>query len=344
MTRRAGAGSVTMYDVARRAGVSHQTVSRVMNSRGHVRVSTAQRVRQAMEELGYRPSASAQSLAGRRSTTVGVITFNGPLFGPSSTLQSVEREARGHGYAVLSIALHGCDDDEVQDAVAELLRRDVAGVLVVAPRDDEQGWLGLLPEHLPVVALEAALPGHPLVASDNEAGGVLVARHLLGLGHRRVVHVAGPPDWSESRLRSSGFERVLREAGAPPVETLAGDWSARSGYAAGVAVAQEDVTAVFAANDQMALGVLTALHRAGRRVPDDISVVGYDDHPDSAWYLPALTTVEQGFHAVGVAGITAMMQAIGGVVPAGALIPPRLVERESTAAPERSSPRSSPGS
>lgn len=322
-----------MYDVARLAGVSHQTVSRVINDHPNVRPETRDRVRRAMDELGYRPNTMARGLAARRSRTIGVLSFDERLFGPSSTLQSIEQTARAHGYAVLSSSLNGLDATEIGLAVEDMLQRSVDGFIVIAPRDEEQEALRVLPRDVPMVALEAQLREDcPLVAIDNEAGGALVAEHLLGLGHRRVAHVAGPDDWSESRLRTAGWRAVLEREGIEEVATFSGDWSAASGYAAGRQLApREDVTAVFVANDQMALGLLTALHEAGRRVPEDISVAGYDNHPDSGWYLPALTTVDQDFRRVGLSGLLQMVAAIDGEpVAPSVLVTPRLVTRSST--------------
>lgn len=322
-----------MYDVARLAGVSHQTVSRVINDHPNVRPETRDRVRQAMTSLGYRPNTMARGLAARRSRTIGVLSFDGRLFGPSSTLQSIEQTARDHGYGVLSASLNGLEVAAIEGAVEDMLQRSVDGFIVIAPRDEEQQALQVLPRDVPLVALEAQLREDcPLVAIDNEAGGRLVAGHLLGLGHRRVAHVAGPDDWSESRLRTAGWRAVLTREGVEEAATWTGDWSAASGYQAGQRLARrDDVTAVFVANDQMALGLLTALHQAGRRVPEEISVAGYDNHPDSGWYLPALTTVDQDFRRVGLSGLLQIVAAIDGQpVPPSVLVTPRLVTRSST--------------
>ncbi|MFX0537098.1 LacI family DNA-binding transcriptional regulator [Ornithinimicrobium sp. Y1847] len=326
----------TMYDVARVAGVSHQTVSRVVNGRSGVRAETIDRVRGAMDELAYVPNASARSLAARRSGVIGVISLNGPYFGPTSMLHSIESAVREHGYIPSVSSLYGCTSAQTQLAIAQLVERQVEGVVAVCPMADGPDLLAALPAGLPVVAVETDLgQGQPYVASDNLHGGRMVAEHLIALGHREMAHVTGPVGWAESVLRTQGWEEVLRSAGVPVREHLTGDWSARSGHAAGVQLAaMPEVTAVFVANDQMALGVLTALHEAGRRVPEDISVVGYDDIPEAAWLLPGLTTVEQRFVEVGRLGIDQMVLAIKGRAPEPeVLVRPTLIERASTAAP-----------
>lgn len=331
----AHSGRVTMYDVARHAGVSHQTVSRVINGAPNVAPPTKERVREAMVLLGYRPSASARNLAARRTRAVGVVTFIGPYFGPGSTLLSIEVAARSHGYSAHISSLAGLSAQDAREALEGLLQRDVEGLIVVAPTDEQAELVGsVLPDDLPVLALEARLTGRPLVASDNELGGALAAEHLISLGHNKIGHVAGPLDWSEARLRTVGWERVLREHGLEPGPRVDGDWSARSGYEAGVALAASGVTAVYAANDQMALGLLTALHERGVSVPGDVSVVGYDNTPDSGWYFPPLTTVEQEFREVGAVGITQLLALVEGEpVAPQLLVPPVLVVRASTGAP-----------
>ncbi len=327
----------TMYDVAREAGVSHQTVSRVINAAPNVSPGTEQRVRAAMALLGYRRSASARNLAARRSRSIGVVSFIGPFFGPASTLLSVEAAARARGYAAHITSLAGLGADDARGALDDLLQRDVEGLIVVAPTDEQVKLVEpVLPSDLPVVAMEARLPGRPLVASDNERGGALAAEHLLSLGHTRIGHVGGPLDWSEARLRTVGWQRTLEEHGVEPGPRIPGDWGAGSGYEAGRVMVDAGVSAVFAANDSMALGLLTALHEAGLRVPEDVSVVGYDNTPDSAWFYPPLTTVEQGFRDVGRVGIEQLVSLIEGqsVEPAVQVAPVLVVRRSS--APPRS--------
>lgn len=325
-------GRPTMYDVAREAGVSHQTVSRVVNSAPNVAEGTKLRVRAAMQLLDYRPSASARSLAARRTHAIGVVTFVGPYFGPMSTIQGVEAAARARRYTPYSVSLAGLEPRQSRAVLDDLLQRDVEGLVVVAPTDEQAELVdSVLPQDLPVLALEARLPGRPLVASDNETGGALAGEHLVSLGHRRLAHIAGPPGWSEARLRTVGWEKVLEAHGLEPGVRVDGDWSARSGHEAWSRMRQAGVTAVYAANDQMALGLLSALYEAGLRVPEDVSVVGYDNTPESGWYFPPLTTVEQEFRRAGEVGIEQLMKLVEGLpVEPEVLVAPALVERHST--------------
>ncbi|WP_201023246.1 LacI family DNA-binding transcriptional regulator [Serinicoccus chungangensis] len=325
----------TMYDVAAAAGVSHQTVSRVVNGSPQVRPETVDRVRRAMTRLGYRPSGTARNLAVRRTRSLGVVSFMGPLFGPMSMLLSIEAAARRSGYAAQIVSAHGLDAGQVGAVLEEVLRRDVEGVAVIAPTDGQARMVDGLRAQLPVVAVEGRLGEDvPFVASDNEAGGRLVAEHLLECGHRTVAHVSGPTDWGEARQRTAGWADRLIAAGVQPGPVWVGDWSPEAGYRAGLELLEhprwEEVGAVFAANDSMALGLMAALHRSGVEVPARVSVIGYDNTPESGWLQPALSTVEQQFDAVGAAAVERLVSLLeGGDGAAELLIPPRLVSRSS---------------
>lgn len=323
----------TMYDVAREAGVSHQTVSRVINASPNVADDTQERVRAVMRRLDYRPSASARSLAARRTRVIGVVTFVGAYFGPMSTIHAMEAASRSRGYTPYTVSLAGLELDHARALLDDLLQRDVEGLVVVAPTDEQVGLVdSVLPDDLPVLAMEARLPGRPLVASDNELGGALAAEHLLSLRHTRIGHVAGPPDWSEARLRTVGLERVLARRGLSPTAKVDGDWSARAGHEAWSVLRDAGVTAVYSANDQMALGLLSAMCADGLRVPDDVSVIGYDNTPESEWYFPSLTTVEQDFRGVGEVGIQQLVRLVEGHdIDQELLVSPHLVVRGSTA-------------
>jgi DNA-binding LacI/PurR family transcriptional regulator len=211
----------------------------------------------------------------------------------------------------------------------------VDGILVIAPQESATQALLHLPEDVPVVAAEAG-PGNvvPLVAVDQRAGAALATQHLLDLGHRSVWHVSGPTDWLEAQDRREGWRTTLEAAGAPTPTELVGDWSARTGHELGRKLAgNPDVTAVFAANDQMALGVLRSPHEAGRRIPEDISIVGFDDIPEAGYFTPPLTTVRQDFTEIGRRSLLLLLQQIEGGVraPARETVAPELVVRASTA-------------
>jgi DNA-binding LacI/PurR family transcriptional regulator len=345
---RAGARRTTpvMADVARAAGVSEMTVSRVLNGSASVRPATRDRVLDAMREFDYRPNPAARALVTGRTSTVGVVSMDSTLFGPASTLFGLEQAAHAAGYVVTVASVRDLTRESIAGAVDRLHRQGVEGVLVIAPHVAAQTALRQVPKTLPLVVVEAGTGGgFPVVAVDQTTGARLATEHLLGLGHRTVWHLAGPADWLEAQARERAWSAALEAAGAPVPQVLRGDWSARSGYRLGREVAAQaaatagSVTAVFAGNDQMALGLLRALDEAGLRVPDDISVVGFDDVPEAEFFIPPLTTIRQDFDEVGKRGMAlllAQMQAAGPDTTSGARvrrasIRPALVLRASTA-------------
>jgi DNA-binding LacI/PurR family transcriptional regulator len=327
--------AVVMADVARLAGVSQQTVSRVLNDSPHVRPDTRQRVLEAIRKLEYRPNRLARALVTGRSRTLGVLSFDTTLYGPASTLFAIERAAHDAGYFVSIASLRSLDAESVRSAVERLREQGVDGVLVIAPQESAARGLLQIPSDIPVVATEAGPPDAvPLVAVDQVAGARLATEHLLALGHRTVWHVAGPADWLEAQDRVRGWREALAAAGMVAPPPLPGDWSARSGYAVGQLLGP--ATAVFAGNDQMALGVLRALHELGRRIPEDISVVGFDDIPEAAYFTPPLTTVRQRFDEIGRRALRLLLELLeGGSRRAGETVAPELVVRASSAAVSR---------
>jgi DNA-binding LacI/PurR family transcriptional regulator len=329
-----------MADVARLAGVSLQTVSRVINGQDNLRPATRERVEQAIRQLGYRPNSAARALVTRRSGTIGVIGSKSGFWGPSTVHRTIQAAGRAAGYFVSSTNLPSMSRGEVADAVTHLRDQSVEGIVLIAAHDQAlevaraQEALGI-----PVVVVEGdRSQARWTVGVDQVSGAEAATRLLIDLGHTDIVHVAGPQDWTEARGRLLGWQRAMYAAGLRPSQPLRGDWSPRSGYDAGRQVAgRRDVTAVFAANDQMALGVLRALSEAGRSVPGDISVVGFDDIPEAAYLIPPLTTVRQDFEAVGGRAIAILQAAIAGTPPGDgtpdSMIHPELVVRASTAAP-----------
>lgn len=334
---------VAMTDVARRAGVSHQTVSRVLNGHLHVRESTRERVRAAIDELGYRRNSSARALVTRQTQTLGVIAFDTTLYGPASTLFGIEQAARQAGYFVSIVSLKELTEQGVREAIDYLAEQSVDGLIVIAPQRQAVAALAGVPSELPVVAVEGGqAPDLPVVCVDQPGGATAVTRHLLDLGHATVWHVAGPEDWLEADARRLAWSATLRAAGAPVPQALTGDWSPRSGYLAGQRLAAwhradpADVTAVFVANDQMALGLLRAFQEAGIAVPDQVSVAGFDDLPEAAYFSPPLTTVRQDFAEVGSRSIALLLDQVAtgrGAEPSRVTTPARLVVRASTSAP-----------
>jgi DNA-binding LacI/PurR family transcriptional regulator len=326
----------SMADVAAAAGVSHQTVSRVLNGSDLVREDTRTRVLAAIDQLGYRRNNAARMLATNRSHRIGMISAHLALHGPSMIAVAVQDAGYDAGYDVSLVAVHDFSAATLRGAVDRLLDEAVEAIVVaVAHRDARDAAISLdLP--VPLVVVQGVSEGQRMaVGIDQEAGARLAVEHLLDLGHRRVAHVAGPSEWVEAGQRRAGWQRAHEERGLLPGPELAGDWSARSGYVAGLRIAAAgDVTAVFVANDEMALGVLHALHERGRAVPDEVSVVGFDDVPEAAYLWPALTTVNQEFSTLGRRAVDLTLRALAGEAePATDLIAPELVVRGSTAAP-----------
>jgi DNA-binding LacI/PurR family transcriptional regulator len=328
-----------MTDVAKLAGVSHQTVSRVLHDSPHVRGDTRERVLAAIRQLDYRPSSTARALVTGRSKTLGVVSFDTTMYGPASTLLGIERAAHDAGYGVSISSLRSLNRGTVLAAIQELRDQGVDGVAVIAPLQAGVDALRHVKPDFAVVAVEAGPDASiPVATVDQVAGAAAATRHLLNLGHKTVWHLAGPIDWKEADERIEGWSTVLRAAGAPVPEILRGDWTARSGYEVGQRLLEiPDVTAVLVGNDQMALGLLRRVHEAAREVPRDLSVVGFDDIPEAAYFTPPLTTVRQDFAELGRRCLHILLARIETeVTPARVVVAPELVVRESTgAAPRR---------
>ncbi|MEV6300207.1 LacI family DNA-binding transcriptional regulator [Actinoplanes sp. NPDC051861] len=330
-----------MRDVAKLAGVSHQTVSRVLNEHPNVRAETRERVLAAMRSLNYRRNLAARTLATRESHTLGIIGFETTLFGPESMLYGIESAARAAGYLVSVATVRELAHRLVLEAVDRLAQHDVDGIIAIAPKPSVITALTHAPAGLACVAVGGAGSGgdpFPTVRVDNTAGARLATRHLLDLGHATVHHVAGPPDWPESQARVDGWRETLYAAGAVVPPVTAGWWDAAAGYEQGLRLAADPfVTAIFCANDRIALGVLRALHEAGRRVPEDVSVVGYDDMPDSGYFIPPLSTVHQDFGELGRRALAVLLRHMGrpsdDAPPEAVLVAPRLIPRSSTSTP-----------
>jgi DNA-binding LacI/PurR family transcriptional regulator len=326
-----------MTDVARFVGVSHQTVSRVINNHPNVRPQTRARVLAAMQELGYRPNTAARTLATGRSRTLGVVTLPGTLYGPSSTLYAIEQAAWAADYQVSVVRLRSVDQASVRQAVARLVTQSIEGVIAITPLLVSGEALSQVARTLPFVAVEGNPEGDlSIVSVDQEAGARRATQHLLAAGHATVWHVAGPHGWYEAAGRVAGWRQALEDAGAKIPLTLTGDWTPSAGFEAGQILARtSEATAIFVANDQMALGVLRALREHGRRVPEDVSVVGFDDIPEAGYFSPPLTTIRQDFASVGRASLRSLIDQIESGKPSSTrvVIPPDLVVRDSTAPP-----------
>lgn len=329
----------SMMDVAAAAGVSHQTVSRVLNASAKVAPDTRQRVLDAIERLGYRRNSVARALVTRRSGTLGLITTTSTHYGPTSMLVSIELAASRAGYFLAVAPIDSCTPDTLGDAIDHMLGLAVEGIVILAPIEDIAEDLGTIRVSVPVVAVTSASTAESLgvvpVAVDQYEGARLAVEHLVSHGHTAITHLAGPSDWFEAQGREKAYCDVMARHGLTPCVYSTRGWEASVGFEVGAAIANGTLpTAIFAANDPLALGLINAFTSAGITVPGDVSVVGFDDEPGARYFMPPLTTVRQDFRGLGEAVVTVMMHALEGRAPdAPTLLTPELVVRASTAAP-----------
>ncbi|QMU98585.1 LacI family transcriptional regulator [Microbacterium esteraromaticum] len=315
-----------MSMVAERAGVSGQTVSRVANDSPKVDPETRARVERAMAELGYRPNRAARALRTGRSQTLGLVAQTLATVGNSRMLQAVAESAASRGYALTVLTL-GTGADIV-DAFDRLRDQGVDGAIVLneataLARDAASAGLRL------VVIDSPPDERFTVVGTDHAAGARSATERLLAAGHRTVHHVAGPAGSFAAAERERGWRQALAAAGIEAPVVARGDWSGASGFELVRRMPAADVTAIFAANDQMALGALRALAESGRRVPDDVAVIGFDDIADAAQFQPPLTTVRQDFDALGEQAVGRLVAWIEGERPTDLLLAPTLIARTS---------------
>ena len=322
-----------IYDVAKLAGVSHQTVSRVLNNHSSLKPATREKVEKAITELSYRPNQAARQLVTSRSRLIGVLIAEADLYGPASILNAMEKVARLEGYSLISIAVSAGSRESWREAIDQLRNLDIDGVITIA-----------LPEQI-VKEIENSLDGAVIVIVDSEPskkfdvvnmdniyGATLATQYLIDAGHTEILHVTGPENGYEADKRKVGYETTMKNAKLKP-EVIVGDWSIAKGFEAGVEVSKmkKRPTAVFCANDHLALGMMKAFNEAGIDVPGDISIIGFDNIPESGYLIPALTTVGQNFDAIGNNAIEKMLlQLREGSKKEAVMIKPALVLRSST--------------
>ena len=291
---------VTIKDVALAAGVSTQTVSRVMNNSSYVAAATRRQVEEKVNLLGYRPSTLARSLIQQRSHMIGVVTFGLKYIGPSRTLNGIADKADELGYMLLMKKLDNFDADDIDTVIDSLLARQVDGIIWDVPEEDKNySWvegINNLPVPIVFMAMEPRF-GYSVVSIDSYLGAQMATQHLLEQGCENIGHISGPLNWWEARLRFQGWYDTLQNAGAPVLDEQweEGNWSSASGAIAAKKLFEcfPKMDGVFVANDQMALSVLGEACRRGIKVPDQLAVVGFDGIPESAYFFPALTTVSQ---------------------------------------------------
>lgn len=345
-SRRRGGTRPSLLQVAELAGVSPQTASRVANASAVVRPKTRDRVLAAMAELGYSPNSAARALRVGSYGAIGVIAHQLHRTGESLTVQAIVEAARKENYTVSLVGIGTPSESEVNTAVLRLAHQSIDGLVIIRAEDDTPATL-TIPPGLPVAVSDSHFVGHhPAVSTDHRRGSELAVNHLLELGHHTVHHVAGPEHSGSAAERADAWRDALRAAGRPIPSPLVGDWSSESGYQAGIRLAADpEVTAVFAANDEMAVGVMSALADAGVPVPARVSVVGFDDIPLAPYYRPALTTVRQDFDEIGRTLVDFLLRQIRDGAPLTDehhLVPAQLIKRASTGAAVLQSPQSAP--
>ena len=334
----------TIKEVASVAGVSTQTVSRVINDRPDVSPETRKRVQNIIDDLGYQPSALARSLSQQRSYTLGIVIFGLKYIGPSQTLNGIADKADELGYMLLMKELNNFDANRIDDVIDSLLARQVDGILWAVPEiGDNHAWVDERMEKIPVPVLFLAMQprdGIPSVATDNFQGAALATQHLLDCGRKKIAHISGPLDWWEADERKRGWRETLTAAGfdASEKRCAEGNWSSASGEQAFIQLLESfpDMDAIFVANDQMALSVLREAWHRGINIPKELALIGFDNIPESAYFYPSLTTIFQDLQLLGgqaVQNIVEMIQARQGdrpVLTQSSFIQPTLIVRESS--------------
>ena len=291
----------TIYDIAKKAGVSRQTVSRVINNRPDVADETRLRVQQVIKELDYHPNAIAQSLSRQKSYIIGIVTAGLKYIGPSRTLNGIASKAESLGYGLLVKELDRFDDSNFDALLSWFQAHAVDGIIWAAPEigSNRKEIAGILPDmDLPIIFLTMEKrDGLAIVTIDNYFGAKLAASHLVSQGRRNIGHISGPLDWWEARQRKSGWESALDEAELNCSERMwtEGNWSSKSGKTAFLALLEKypQMDGLFVGNDQMALAVLSEAVRLGIRVPEDLAVVGFDGIEESEFFYPPLSTISQ---------------------------------------------------
>ncbi|WP_261165607.1 LacI family DNA-binding transcriptional regulator [Microbacterium sp. Marseille-Q6965] len=302
----------SIRDVARLAVVSHQTVSRVLNGHPSIREETKQRVLDAIRQLDYRPNQAARALVTSKLNLIGVLSATVGEFGPTASIAAIEEAARAEGFSVTTLNLPDTSAEAIGAAVRQLLREQVDGIVVLAPQVRVFHVLRGMAIGVPFVSLQTSsgeATAH--VAPDQLEGARIATQHLVDLGHTDILHLAGPQDWIEADSRMRGYLQALRDADLPTIPPIRGDWTADFGHYAGMEIARrQDFTAVFAANDLMAIGLMHGFRDAGLDVPRDVSVVGFDDIPVAAHVWPPLTTVHIDFADLGRRAIASLLAAL----------------------------------
>ncbi|WP_433585881.1 LacI family DNA-binding transcriptional regulator [Microbacterium hydrocarbonoxydans] len=320
----------TVHDVARRAGVSAQTVSRLVKGFDGIRPATRERVLAAIEELGYRPNLAARLLRTRRSTRIGALIHNMFERGPGQLLRGAASEARSSGYSLNIRGVDGLDESSIDEAFDLFEEEQVAGIVVVTLTEELRAAVRRRSAEIPIMVDPAEAAGS--LPTTGETGGRVAAEHLLSLGHRRLGFLGGPPHWVPSEQRRRGFVTALVNEGATVMAEWHGDWTPAAGASAALEFdPRSGITAIFVANDAMAIGLMHGLMRRGIGVPEQVSVVGFDDIPEAPYLTPELTSVRPDFEGEGRNAIVALVAAVERRPPIAVVQPiSELIVRRST--------------
>jgi len=325
-----------IYDVARLAKVSHQTVSRVLNKNPSIRPETKARVENAMESLGYRPNLAARALASSRTHMLGILSSDTDFTGPAAMVHYMEIAARQNGYFAVSVGIDANDPKSVNDGIEHFKKLAVEGIAFVTPQLEAVEQVRSQLKGIPVVTLDSMYRMDELAVSvDNFSGGVTATSHLIELGHRNIVHISGPKGWFESTSRAAGYTSTMLTSNLAP-QVIDGDWEISTGYRIGkeLDVMGKGITAMFIANDRMALGFMHATREKGLSIPEDLSIVGFDDLDETAYSSPPLTTLRQDFKELGSRAMGLLIAEIAGK-PTKKMerLVPDLILRKSTSIP-----------
>ncbi len=332
--------TITLNDVAQDSGVSYQTVSRVINNSPHVAPHTRAQVVASIQKLGYRPNNAARRLVTGKSCTVGIISYGTHQYGPAQMLLSMERALRQNNYGFALASVDKLSLEFIEQALGELERHQVDGVILITPLVNLQGkQIQALIKNKPCVMIDAA-QNEPLssVLIDQADGCRQAIMHLIGLGHTKIAEISGPLSWRDAKVRHETWKKTMQANNLNTTLSLEGNWTAQSGYQATQALLKKDpsFTAILVGNDQMALGAIRALQEAKLHIPDDVSIVGFDDIPEAAYFSPPLSTIRQDFESLGQQSTKLMLELIENpdLPPKHHLLQPKLVVRSSTQAPK----------
>ena len=325
-----------IYDVAKLAGVSHQTVSRVINDGPHTKPSTRTRVELAMAELGYVPNAAARALVTSRSKMIGMIVADEIFFGPAGMIHAIKNEIRLADYFAISCSVDGTSSESMVEGIKHLRRLGLEAIVVTTPQFDYSETVRQMLPNIPALFIDSKSgEGQLSISLDNFAGSRIATEHLIGLGHKNIIHISGPATWQDAEPRVRGYESAMISAGLSP-KVISADWLIETGYKIGLELDLDatKTTAIVAANDHLALGLMKAFKERSIAVPDRVSIVGFDDIPEAPFLDPALTTLRPDFEQLGKLAVGLIL---GSVSQSEAVdnqtLYPELILRNSTASP-----------